>query len=63
MIHTEQTSTTHTGTFQNVTSDAHTLEMIYEDVFPLLWERQKVYNKHPACIQIFLAVVRYSTIL
>jgi len=39
MIHTEQTSTTHTVKFQNVTSDANTLEMIYENAFPWLWER------------------------
>jgi hypothetical protein len=56
MIHTEQTSTTHSLTFQNVISDAHTLEMIYMNTFPWLWE-------HPACIQIFPAVVRQSTVL
>jgi len=63
MMHTKQTSTTHTVIFQNVTSDAHTLEMTYENAFLWLWERQKVCNKHPGCIQIFPAVVRHSTIL
>jgi len=63
MIHTEQTSTTHSITFQNVILDAHTLEMIYENAFPWLWERQTVCNKHPACIQIFPAVVRQGTVL
>jgi len=38
VIHTEQTSTTHSVTFQNVISNAHTLEMIYENTFPWLGE-------------------------
>jgi len=42
---------------KNVISDAQTLEMIYSNTFPWLWERQNIHNKHPAYIQLFSTVV------
>jgi hypothetical protein len=42
---------------KNVTLDAQTLEMIYNNTFPWLWNRQNIYNKHTAYIQLFSTVV------
>jgi hypothetical protein len=42
---------------KNVTLDAQTLEMIYNNTFPWLWKRQNIYNKHTAYILLFSTVV------
>ena len=47
---------------KNVISDAHTLEVIYNNTFPWLWERQNIHNKHTAYIQSFSTVVSIAGI-
>jgi hypothetical protein len=44
MNHKEQTHTTHSFTFKHVISDAQTLEMIFENACPCLWDRENVYK-------------------
>ena len=48
--------------FKTVISDAQTLEMIYSNTFPWLWERQNIHNKHKAYIQSFSTVVSIAGI-
>jgi hypothetical protein len=44
MINREKTCTTDDFTFQNIISAAQTLEIVYENAFPWLWETQQIYN-------------------
>jgi hypothetical protein len=42
---------------KKVISDAHTLDIIYNNTFPWLWRRHNIYNKHTGYIQLFATMV------